>query len=96
MIPNADFDILFNQILNKILEVNSYTFTMDLAVIASRRDLLVLDQWLKNRIAVGQDNFVKACLDYISEGLRHDSLASSRKDLPVETIAIFLQVLLAR
>ncbi|KAI8598126.1 CCR4-Not complex component, Not1-domain-containing protein [Dissophora ornata] len=82
-------------ILNKILEVNSYTFAMDLAVMASRRDLLVLDQWLKNRVTVSQDNFVKACLDYIREGLRQDSQASSRKDLPVETIAIFLQVLLA-
>ncbi|KAF9207336.1 hypothetical protein BGZ49_000688 [Haplosporangium sp. Z 27] len=84
------------QILNKVLEVKSFVFAIDLAVLASSRNLLALDKWLQNRIAAGQDIFVRACLDYLSERIVNDSRqnAPANKELPIETIAIFLQVLL--
>ncbi|KAG0365781.1 CCR4-Not complex component, Not1-domain-containing protein [Gamsiella multidivaricata] len=83
-------------ILNKVLEVKSFVFAIDLAVLASSRNLLALDKWLQNRIQAGQDIFVRACLDYLSERIVNDSRqnAPANKELPVETIAVFLQVLL--
>jgi len=80
--------------LGKVLEVKSYVFAIDLAVLASSRNLLALDKWLQNRIAAGQDIFVRACLDYLSE--RAVGNAHQGKPLPVETVAVFLQVLLGR
>ncbi|KAF9185667.1 hypothetical protein BGZ51_002497 [Haplosporangium sp. Z 767] len=83
-------------ILNKVLEVKSFGFAIDLAVLASSRNLLALDKWLQSRIATDQDIFVRVCLDYISERIVDDARqnALAHKELPVETIAIFLQVLL--
>ncbi|KAG0199082.1 hypothetical protein BGX28_007595 [Mortierella sp. GBA30] len=80
-------------ILNKVLEVKSFAFAIDLAVLASSRNALALDKWLHNRIAAGQDIFVRACLDYLSDRVANDRHHSPNK-LPVETIAVFLQVLL--
>lgn len=82
--------------MDKVLEVKSYIFAIDLAVLASRREMLALDQWLQNRISVGQDIFARACLDYINEGIPQDGQAKAKRDLPVETIAGFLQNLLGR
>ncbi|KAG0294790.1 hypothetical protein BGZ96_000456 [Linnemannia gamsii] len=79
-------------ILGKVLEVKSYVFAIDLAVLASSRNLLALDKWLQNRIAAGQDIFVRTCLDYLSE--RAVGNTHQGKPLPVETVAAFLQVLL--
>ncbi|KAF9928610.1 hypothetical protein BGZ65_006171, partial [Modicella reniformis] len=83
-------------ILNKVLEVKSFLFAIDLAMLASSRNLFALDKWLQNRIAAGQDIFVRACLDYLSERILNDAhqTTPANKELPVETIAIFLQVLL--
>ncbi|KAF9585097.1 hypothetical protein BGW38_003916, partial [Lunasporangiospora selenospora] len=81
-------------ILGKILEVKSYLFTIDLAVLASRRELLALDKWLQSRISVGQDIFVRACLDYIGDGIGLNAQSVPKKDLPIDTLAVFLQVLL--
>ncbi|KAI1315509.1 hypothetical protein EDD11_000690 [Mortierella claussenii] len=83
-------------ILNKVLEVKSFVFAIDLAVLASSRNLLALDKWLQNRIAAGQDIFVRACLDYLSERIVNDARQNTptNKELPVETIVVFLQVLL--
>ncbi|KAI8346449.1 CCR4-Not complex component, Not1-domain-containing protein [Mortierella sp. GBAus27b] len=84
-------------ILNKVLDVKSTMFAIDLAVLASSRNLLPLDKWLLNRIAVGQDIFVKACLDYLNDRILSEARQSTlaNKELTVETITIFLQVLLA-
>lgn len=73
-------------------------FAIDLAVLASSKNSLILDKWLQNRIAAGQDVFVRACLDYLSERIGNDARQSTpaNKELPLETIATFLQVLLAR
>ncbi|KAF9433584.1 hypothetical protein BGZ76_009251 [Entomortierella beljakovae] len=83
-------------ILNKVLEVKSFTFAIDLAVLAYSRNLLALDKWLQNRVAAGQDVFVRACLDFLSERILNDSHQNTpmNKELPIETIVIFLQVLL--
>ncbi|KAI7825698.1 CCR4-Not complex component, Not1-domain-containing protein [Gamsiella multidivaricata] len=84
-------------ILDKVLEVKSFAFAIDLAVLASSRNLLTLDTWLQNRIQAGQDAFVRACLDFLSERIINNGRRDvpTSKELPVETIAIFLQVLLA-
>lgn len=82
--------------MNQVLEVKSYVFAIDLAVLASCRDMLALDQWLQNRISIGQDIFARACLDYINEGIPQDGQAKGKRELPVETVASFLQTLLGR
>ncbi|KAG0358226.1 hypothetical protein BG005_002580 [Podila minutissima] len=85
------------KILNKVLEVKSFGFAIDLATLASSRNLLALDKWLQSRIATGQDIFVRACLDFLSERIVNNSRqeVGSHKDLSVDTIAIFMQVLLS-
>lgn len=67
-------------------------------MLASGRNLLVLDNWLQNRIVAGQDIFVRACLDYLTERIVNDARQSTpaSKELTVETISTFLQVLLGR
>ncbi|KAG0264770.1 hypothetical protein DFQ27_001042 [Actinomortierella ambigua] len=86
------------KILNKVLEVKSYGFALDLAVLASQRGVLALDIWLQNRCATGQDIFVRACLDFLSERIvpdaRYDG-ATESKELPILVIAVFLRVLLS-
>ncbi|KAG0047310.1 hypothetical protein BGZ83_007625 [Gryganskiella cystojenkinii] len=82
------------KILDKVLEVKSYNFVIDLAVLASHRELLALDNWLQSRIAVGQDIFARACLDYLTEGIPQENQLKSKREIPVETMAIFLQCLL--
>ncbi|KAG0225949.1 hypothetical protein BGW41_004453 [Actinomortierella wolfii] len=84
--------------LSKVLEVKSYVFALDLAVLASQRGLMALDVWLQNRCVTGQDIFVRACLDFLSERIvpdsRHDGTTES-KELPIVVIAVFLRVLLS-
>ncbi|KAJ1537025.1 hypothetical protein HK096_005081 [Nowakowskiella sp. JEL0078] len=53
--------------LTQILESKPYSFSIDLAALASRRDYLNLEKWLQDHIRVEGDIFVKACLDFLSE-----------------------------
>ncbi|KAJ1565991.1 hypothetical protein HK096_005111 [Nowakowskiella sp. JEL0078] len=53
--------------LTQILETKPYSFSIDLAALASRRDYLNLEKWLQDHIRVEGDIFVKACLDFLSE-----------------------------
>lgn len=81
-----------------MVEVNSFAFSIDLAVLAASRNLFALDKWLQNRIAAAGEVFIAACLDFLSERITNDPRQNGlpSKELPVETIAVFLQVLQGR
>ncbi|CAO3574719.1 unnamed protein product [Mortierella alpina] len=82
-------------ILDKVLEVRSFAFAIDLAVLAYSEHTTLLETWLQNRIAIGQDVFVRAALDYLSVRIvadTKDHVPSYRK-LPLETTVVFLKVL---
>ncbi|KAF9558989.1 hypothetical protein EC968_006772 [Mortierella alpina] len=82
-------------ILEKVLEVRSFAFAIDLAVLAYSEHLIAFDKWLQNRIAAGQDVFVRASLDYLSVRIASDvkdHVPSDRK-LPLEIITVFLKIL---
>ncbi|KAF9948497.1 hypothetical protein BGZ72_009597 [Mortierella alpina] len=82
-------------ILDKVLEVRAFAFAIDLAVLAFSERLIPLDKWLQNRIAAGQDVFVRATLDYLSVRITTDlkDYVPSDRKLPLETTAVFLKVL---
>ncbi|KAF9965878.1 hypothetical protein BGZ70_003892 [Mortierella alpina] len=82
-------------ILDKVLEVRSFAFAIDLAVLAYNGHTTFLETWLQNRIAAEQDVFVRAILDYLSVRIAadvKDHVPSYRK-LPLEATMVFLKVL---
>lgn len=82
-------------ILDKVLEVKSFAFAIDLAVLAYIGQLISLEKWLQNRIAAGQDIFARAVLDFLSVHITADvgDHVPSYKKLPLETIVVLLKVL---
>ncbi|KAF9980258.1 hypothetical protein BGZ75_008644 [Mortierella antarctica] len=82
-------------ILDKVLDVSSFAFAIDLAVLAYSEHLIPLDKWLQNRIATEQDAFVRAVLDYLSVRIASDveDRVPSYRKLPLKTTAVFLKVL---
>ncbi len=80
-----------------ILESKHYTFTIDLASLASRREYLNLEKWLQDRIRSEGESFIAACLDFLNEKVIKAS--SARQDgstiapLSLDVTSIFLRIL---
>jgi CCR4-NOT transcription complex subunit 1 len=53
--------------LAPILDLTKFGFTIDLAALASRRELLNFEQWIEDHIRVEGDLFIHACLEFINE-----------------------------
>ncbi|KAJ3063752.1 hypothetical protein HDU98_000453, partial [Podochytrium sp. JEL0797] len=86
--------------LSQILETSKQSyFTLDLAVLASRRNYMNLEKWLQDRIqldrASGTSLFLKVCLEFISDKIT--AAASNPPGVtavfPVDIVATFLRVL---
>ncbi|KAI8909736.1 CCR4-Not complex component, Not1-domain-containing protein [Gorgonomyces haynaldii] len=81
--------------LEAILECRPFGFAIDLAAIASRREYLNLEKWLRDHIAEHGDAFYRSCLDFLNEKVN----AAARPDgihsvpLSVEVTRIFFRVL---
>lgn len=65
------------QVLPQILESTPFSFSIDLAISASRRDTLNLEKWLVDNLNNHCDMFFQACLRY----LRERALAEARSEL---------------
>ncbi|THH31748.1 hypothetical protein EUX98_g2436 [Antrodiella citrinella] len=89
------------KILDSLLEVRPFTFALDVAALASRREYLNLDKWLADNVTAHGADFLHSVIAFLD--LKMESEKSVRvSDPPVEprtmplnpqTITIFLRVL---
>ncbi|KAJ3103919.1 hypothetical protein HDU97_009731 [Phlyctochytrium planicorne] len=88
--------------LPQFLEAKPFSFAIDLAALASRRDYLNLEKWLQDRIRLDGNAFVRACLDFLSDKVssqsRPENATSLHQSVPlsVDVVAIFLTILHSR
>ncbi|KZT44176.1 Not1-domain-containing protein [Sistotremastrum suecicum HHB10207 ss-3] len=89
------------KILDTLLAVRPFTFALDVAALASRREYLNLDKWLADNIADHGAEFLRAVIEFLDaktasekETRVTEPAAESRTmALSPQTIAIFLRVL---
>ncbi|KAJ3299964.1 hypothetical protein HK104_005661 [Borealophlyctis nickersoniae] len=85
--------------LSQILETKPFSFSIDLAALASRRDYLNLEKWLQDHIREEGNLFIKACLDFLNEKVtsqilrQETSTVQQSVPLSVDVVAIFLRIL---
>ncbi|KAJ3175056.1 hypothetical protein HDU87_006452 [Geranomyces variabilis] len=84
--------------LSQILETKPYSFSIDLAALASRRDYLNLEKWLQEHLREQGDAFVVACLEFLNEKMLEQSGRAevpNKRSVPLslDVVAIFLRVL---
>ncbi|CAK8681219.1 CCR4-NOT transcription complex subunit 1-like isoform X2 [Clavelina lepadiformis] len=86
--------------LPMLLNSTPFSFVIDLAVLASRREYLKLDKWLSDKIREHREEFIQACVNFLKRrcpsvlgGLhsKDDALASSY--LSPETLTTMLSCL---
>eukprot|EP00252_Welwitschia_mirabilis_P002749 TRINITY_DN12719_c0_g2_i1.p1 TRINITY_DN12719_c0_g2~~TRINITY_DN12719_c0_g2_i1.p1 ORF type:complete len:2025 (+),score=405.51 TRINITY_DN12719_c0_g2_i1:577-6075(+) len=86
-----------------ILDMSPFSFALELASLASKKELLDLEKWLNDNLVVHKDAFYEACLKFLRERTLHEASSSgtfaqrssSVMNLSLETTAIFLKVLQA-
>ena len=74
--------------LTPILDARPFSFVIELASLASRREFLNLDKWLQDKINEHGAPFLKACLGYVRS--RFPRLIKGESQRLYETLAIFL------
>jgi CCR4-NOT transcription complex subunit 1 HEAT repeat len=77
------------KVLSSVLECRQYNFSIELAAIASKREYLNIEKWLRDHLSSQGSPFFRACLDFLNE-------KASRPDiipLPVEVTRTFLRIL---
>ncbi|KAJ3055880.1 hypothetical protein HK097_008877 [Rhizophlyctis rosea] len=85
--------------LSQILETKPFSFAIDLAALASRRDYLNLEKWLQDHIRQEGDVFIKACLEFLNEKVTSQILRQESNNvqhsvpLSVDVVVIFLRIL---
>lgn len=57
--------------LAQILETKPYSFSIDLAALASRRDYLNLEKWLVDNIAREGEPFIVATIEFVKDKIRN-------------------------
>lgn len=85
------------EILNPLLEsAQSFSFSIDLASLASRREYLNLEKYLQDNIIEFGDSFIHECLEFLSkkmEMVRENNNGPQSVKLTVDVIAIFIRIL---
>lgn len=78
------------KVLSSVLECNKFHFAIDLAALASRREYLNLEKWLKDRLQSQGSEFFIACLEFLK-----DRAGPGVNDLPIsfDVVRTFLQIL---
>ncbi|KAI0798095.1 Not1-domain-containing protein [Abortiporus biennis] len=89
------------KILDSLLEVRPFTFALDVAALASRREYLNLDKWLADNVTAHGADFLHAVIAFLD--LKMESEKTTRLSDPAveprtmplnpQTITIFLRVL---
>ena len=85
-----------------LVNCNDYVFSVNLGILAVKRDFLHMEQWLKDRINKSGDDFIEALLNYIKINLiAHCKGNSTNKEnvlekaqLSLESLAIILENLI--
>ena len=81
-----------------------FTFALDVAALASRREYLNLDKWLGDKVAAHGTEFLRSIADFLKEKMESEKLTRIT-DPPVEsrtmpinpsTVAIILRVIRGR
>lgn len=89
------------KILEALLDVRPFTFALDVASLASRREYLNLDKWLADNVAAHGEEFLHSVIVFLDQKMDGEKV-SRISDPPVEnrtmplnpgTITIFLRVL---
>ncbi|KAI7854467.1 CCR4-Not complex component, Not1-domain-containing protein [Circinella umbellata] len=87
------------KLLSRMLDIQPFFFSIDLAALASRREFLNLEKWLQEKIAEHKDMFIHTCLRFLTQKLAAEvsrqeaNMAPSTVPLAPEVIAVFLKVL---
>ncbi|OTF70388.1 CCR4-NOT transcription complex subunit 1-like protein, partial [Euroglyphus maynei] len=82
------------KVLNVLLSSNTYSFVIDLACFASRREYLKLDKWLNDKITQNGPQFVDACIQFLKKRCSiFGATEPSTFSLPNETYRIILNCL---
>ncbi|KAL1530185.1 hypothetical protein AB1Y20_001101 [Prymnesium parvum] len=85
--------------LEQVLRLNAFSFTLDLATVAQRKDLINFEAWLQQALkADGPDrHFVTACIDYLREkllgGATRGGGSASVSVLSVDAAAVFFRII---
>ena len=77
-----------SQALTSILESRPFAFSIELAALASRRDILNLEKWLQEKINDNGNPFVKAVISYLREKVLKAPKSESTAR-PLEIFATF-------
>ena len=82
------------KILPKVLEAKPFSFAIDMAALASRREHLNLEKWLTDAMLKFRDPFIRATLEFLLEKCFHAS-SPQRIIIPPspDVLAIFLRAL---
>lgn len=93
------------KIFPPLLGLRPYTFALELAALASRREFLNLAKWLDEMIEAGGPDFFRQCLEFLhtkaSQELQAMELNRANKDRPqfvglkITTVVTFLRTLVA-
>ncbi|KAI7904539.1 uncharacterized protein BX663DRAFT_431376 [Cokeromyces recurvatus] len=90
------------KILPFILEIQPFLFTIDLAALATRRELLNLERWLQDKINKYDDIFIQTCLRFLGNKARAELSRCENKPIPItvslsrDVVTIFVKVLSER
>ena len=80
------------KLLASVLDAKPFSFSIDIAALASRREHLNLEKWLQDSIREKKDIFVRACLDYLAEKIaKREKTVSLSNDV----LKIFITTLLS-
>jgi CCR4-NOT transcription complex subunit 1 len=93
------------KILPQLLRLRPYSFTLELAALASRREFLNLAKWLDEMIETGGPEFFRQCMEFLhskaSQELTAMELVRGNKERPqfvtlkITTVVTFLRALVA-
>ncbi|TFK25059.1 CCR4-Not complex component [Coprinopsis marcescibilis] len=89
------------KILDALLEVQPFSFALDVAALASRREYLNLDKWLADKVATHGSDFLNAVISFLHQKmesekiarLSHPAMESHAMPLSPNTITIILRTL---
>ena len=82
------------------MDVRPFTFALDVAALASRREYLNLDKWLADNINTHGEAFIRSLMEFLDQKVKHDQarvldaqLEQRTMSLNPQTIATFIRVM---
>lgn len=89
------------KILDSLLDVRPFTFAMDVAALASRREYLNLDKWLLDNVVAHGVEFLRGVIEFLDNKMQNEKIARTidpqaenrAMALNPATISIFLRIL---